>query len=29
MLATGGVLIGVFANFVMVQNQLGHLGIPW
>ncbi|KAM0717592.1 hypothetical protein Q7P37_007444 [Cladosporium fusiforme] len=29
MLATGGVLIGVFANFVVVQNTLGGLGIPW
>ncbi|EME40220.1 hypothetical protein DOTSEDRAFT_158947 [Dothistroma septosporum NZE10] len=29
MLATGGVLVGVFANFVQVQNQLGKLGIPW
>lgn len=29
MLATGGVLVGIFANFVMVQNQLGKLGVPW
>nr|OQO19057.1 hypothetical protein B0A51_12533 [Rachicladosporium sp. CCFEE 5018] len=28
MLATGGVLVGVFASFVTVQNALG-LGIPW
>ena len=29
MLATGGVLIGVFANFIVVQTTLGGLGIPW
>lgn len=29
MLASGGVLIGVFANFIVVQNALGGLGIPW
>ncbi|WPH04347.1 Hypothetical protein R9X50_00723700 [Acrodontium crateriforme] len=29
MLATGGVLIGVFAAFIVVQGQLGNLGIPW
>ena len=28
MLATGGVLIGIFASFVVAQNTLG-LGIPW
>ena len=28
MLATGGVLIGIFASFVVAQNQL-ELGIPW
>lgn len=28
MLATGGVLIGVFAVFVLQQQRLG-LGIPW
>jgi len=29
MLATGGVLVGIFANFVVIQNTLGGLGIPW
>ena len=29
MLVCGGVLIGVFANFLMVQQRLGGLGIPW
>lgn len=29
MLATGGVLIGIYADFIVVQNQLGGLGIPW
>ncbi|KXT10562.1 hypothetical protein AC579_1804 [Pseudocercospora musae] len=29
MLAAGGVLVGVFASFVVVQSHLGHLGIPW
>ncbi|CAK3968353.1 hypothetical protein CBER1_02509 [Lecanosticta acicola] len=29
MLATGGVLVGIFASFVQIQNQLGKLGIPW
>ncbi|SMY28733.1 unnamed protein product [Zymoseptoria tritici ST99CH_1A5] len=29
MLATGGVLVGVFSNFVVIQNQLGKQGIPW
>ncbi|KXS96670.1 hypothetical protein AC578_4392 [Pseudocercospora eumusae] len=29
MLATGGVLVGVFASFVVVQTHLKHLGIPW
>ncbi|KAM3421897.1 hypothetical protein BST61_g2274 [Cercospora zeina] len=29
MLATGGTLVGVFANFVVIQNSLGGLGIPW
>lgn len=28
MLATGGVLIGIFASFVVAQNTL-RLGIPW
>ena len=29
MLATGGVLIGVFATFINIQQTLGGLGIPW
>ena len=29
MLATGGTLVGIFANFVVIQNTLGGLGIPW
>lgn len=29
MLATGGVLVGVFAQFIVVQMHLGGLGIPW
>lgn len=29
MLATGGTLVGIFANFVTIQNALGGLGIPW
>lgn len=29
MLVTGGVLIGVFAQFVVIQQRLGGLGIPW
>ena len=29
MLATGGTLVGVYADFVFVQERLGHLGIPW
>lgn len=29
MLATGGVLIGVFAQFIIDQQTLGGLGIPW
>ncbi|KAI6869926.1 hypothetical protein KC343_g7651 [Hortaea werneckii] len=29
MLATGGVLIGVFAAFIVQQQRLGGLGIPW
>ena len=29
MLATGGVLIGVFASFIVDQQRLGGLGIPW
>ena len=28
MLATGGVLIGIFASFVVAQRTL-RLGIPW
>lgn len=28
MLATGGVLIGVFAQFVNIQNHF-NVGIPW
>ena len=28
MLATGGVLVGIFASFVVTQQQL-RLGIPW
>lgn len=28
MLATGGVLIGIFASFVVAQRAL-RLGIPW
>ena len=29
MLATGGVLIGVFATFINIQQTLGGLVIPW
>jgi hypothetical protein len=29
MLATGSTLVGIFANFVVIQQQLGGLGIPW
>lgn len=29
MLAAGGLLVGVFAEFLSIQQQLGHLGIPW
>ncbi|EME77915.1 uncharacterized protein MYCFIDRAFT_33894 [Pseudocercospora fijiensis CIRAD86] len=29
MLAAGGVLVGVFSSFVVVQTHLGKLGIPW
>lgn len=28
MLATGGLLLGVFADFLSIQQQMG-LGIPW
>jgi len=28
MLVTGGLLIGVFANFMSIQNHFGA-GIPW
>jgi hypothetical protein len=28
MLATAGTILGVFANFLMIQNQM-RLGVPW
>ena len=28
MLATGGLILGVFADFLSIQQQMG-LGIPW
>lgn len=28
MLATAGVILGIFAEFIRIQNQLG-VGIPW
>lgn len=28
MLATAGTILGIFADFIMVQNQL-RVGIPW
>lgn len=29
MLVTGGVLIGINASFIIQQNTLQNLGIPW